>query len=165
VDASAPRRVAFANVGDADFPQHALIGLLDKHRCKTLEVKMPPKNCPSQNPRGGKREGAGRPPGPNGRGAAFKHLRELARSHTEEAVLTIVNLMRESTDERLRLACANTILDRAFGKTREGQVVEQQDVVTRRYETLAEIKAELIANGLPIDHLSPPKLIEIDKAC
>jgi hypothetical protein len=166
VDASAPRRVAFAALGDADFPQHALIGLLDKHRCKTLEVKMPPKNCPPkrQNPRGGKREGAGRPPGPNGRGAAFKHLRELARSHTEEAVLTVVDLMRTSKDEWLRLACANTILDRGFGKTREGQVVEQQDIVTRRYETLDEIKAELIANGLPIDHLSPPKLIEIDKA-
>jgi len=86
----------------------------------------------------------------------------LARSHAEEALLTVVDLLRTSKDERLRLACANTILDRAFGKPREGEVVEQQDIATMRYPTLAEIKAELIANGLPIDHLSPPKLIEIE---
>jgi hypothetical protein len=29
-----------------------------------------------------------------------------------------------------------------------------------RYQTIDEIKAELIANGLPIDHLEAPKLIE-----
>ena len=112
-------------------------------------IDRPPKG---QNPRGGKREGAGRPPGPNGRGAAFKHLRELARSYTEEAVLTI-DTMRKSKDGWLRLACANAILDRGFGKPREGQVVEQEDILTKEYETLADIEAELIAEGLPIDRL------------
>ena len=81
----------------------------------------PPKG---QNPRGGKREGAGRPPGPNGRGAAFKHLRELARSYTEEAVLTIVEMMRTAEDPWVGLACAKAILDRGFGKPRKGEVVE-----------------------------------------
>jgi hypothetical protein len=129
-----------------------------------MEVKMPRKNRPpkGQNPRGGKREGAGRPPGPNGRGAAFKHLRELARSYTEEAVLTIVNIMRKSRDDRLRLDCANAILDRGFGKPREGEVVEQEDIVTATYPTLADVKAALIARGLPIDHMRLPKLIEHD---
>jgi hypothetical protein len=151
VDACGPRRVAFAGVGD-------------KHRCETLEVKMPRKSRPpkGQNPRGGKREGAGRPPGPNGRGAAFKHLRELARSHTEEAVLTIVNIMHKSKDEWLRLACANAILDRGFGKPREGQVVEQEDILTMEYPTLDDLEAELIAEGIPIDRLRAPKLIEHD---
>ena len=113
-------------------------------------IDRPPKG---QNPWGGKREGAGRPPGPNGRGAAFKHLRELARSYTEEAVLTIVNIMRKSEDGWLCLACATAILDRAFGKPREGQVVEQEDNLTKKYETLADIEAELIAEGIPIDRL------------
>jgi hypothetical protein len=164
VDASGPRPVAFANLGDAGFPQHALTGVGDKHRCEALEVKMPHKNRPpkGQNPRGGKREGAGRPPGPIGRGAAFKHLRELARSHTEEAVLTIVNIMRKSKDGWLRLACANAILDRSFGKPRQGEVVEQEDILTMKYPTLADIEADLIARGLPIDHLRAPKLIEHD---
>ena len=123
-------------------------------------IDRPPKG---QSPRGGKREGAGRPPGPNGRGAAFKHLRELARSHTEEAVLTIVNIMRnKSNDGWLRLACANAILDRGFGKPREEQVVEQEDLLTTEYRTVDEIEAALIAKGIPIDRLRAPKLIEHD---
>ena len=113
-------------------------------------IDRPPKG---QNPWGGKREGAGRPPGPNGRGAAFKHVRELARSYTEEAFLTIVDIMRTSEDAWLRLDCAKEILDRAFGKPREGQVVEQEDKLTKEYETLADIEAQLIAEGLPIDRL------------
>jgi hypothetical protein len=81
---------------------------------------MPRKDRPpkGQNPRGGRREGAGRPPGPNGRGAAFRHLRELMRSRTEEGLLSIVNIMRESKDPRLRLAAAKFILDQAYGKPR-----------------------------------------------
>jgi hypothetical protein len=139
VDAYPPRRVAFAGVGD-------------KHRCETLEVKMPRTNRPpkGQNPHGGKREGAGRPRGPNGRGAAFKHLRELARSHTEQAFLKIVNIMDNSKDDRLCLACANAILDRGHGKPREGEVVEQEDLRTTPYQTLAEAEAELVAQGIPI---------------
>ena len=79
-------------------------------------INRPPKG---QNPRGGKREGAGRPPGPNGRGAAFKHLRDLAQSGTEEAVLTIADMMNDkSNPARLRLAAAKAILDRGFGKPR-----------------------------------------------
>ena len=123
-------------------------------------INRPPKG---QNPRGGKREGAGRPPGPNGRGAAFKHLRELARSYTEEAVLTIVSIMRNSKEDgRLRLACANAILDRGYGKPREGEVVEQEDLLTTEYRTVDEIEAALIAKGIPIDRLRAPKLIEHD---
>ena len=110
-------------------------------------IDRPPKG---QNPRGGKREGAGRPPGPNGRGAAFKHVRELARSHAEEAFLTIVDIMRTSEDAWLRLDCAKAILDRAFGKPREGEVVEQEDLLTTPYQTVAEAEAALIAEGIPI---------------
>ena len=126
---------------------------------------MPRTNRPpkGQNPHGGKREGAGRPPGPNGRGAAFKHLRELARSYTEEAVLTIVSIMHNSKEDGwLLLACAKTILDRGHGKPREGQVVEQEDMLTRTYPTLEDMEAAMIAEGIPIDRLRAPKLIDHD---
>ena len=94
---------------------------------------------------------------------AFKHVREMARSYTEEAVLTIVNIMRnKSNDGWLRLACANAILDRGFGKPREEQVVEQEDLLTTEYRTVDEIEAALIAKGIPIDRLRAPKLIEHD---
>jgi hypothetical protein len=48
----------------------------------------------------------------------FKHLRELARSRTEEGLLAIVNIMRTAEDARLRLAAAEIILDLGFGKPR-----------------------------------------------
>ncbi len=79
----------------------------------------PPKG---QNRRGGKREGAGRPRGRKGGGAAFKELRELARAQTEDAILRIVDMMRTSDDPRLRLSAAKVILDRAFGKPRKGRI-------------------------------------------
>jgi hypothetical protein len=130
-----------------------------------LEVKMPRKNRPpkGQNPRGGKRDGAGRPRGPNGRGAAFKHLRELARSHTEDAIQTIVNIMNnKSNDAWVRLACANAILDRGYGKPREGEVVEQEEMLTTPYQTVEEAEAALIASGFPLDRLRAPRLITHD---
>jgi hypothetical protein len=74
----------------------------------------------------------------------------LARSHTEEAFLKIVNIMRKSKDDSLCLACAKAILDRAFGKPREGEVVEQEDLLTTPYQTVAEAEAALIAEGIPI---------------
>ena len=126
---------------------------------------MPGRNRPpkGRNPRGGKREGAGRLPGANGRGAAFKHLRELARNYTEEAVLTIVEIMRnKSNDPRLRLAAANAILDRGYGKPRDGEVVEQEEILATPYQTVEEIEASLIAKGIPIDRLREPKLIKHD---
>jgi hypothetical protein len=91
-------------------------------------------------------------------------LRDLARTYTEKAFETIVTLMRETKDERLRLACANAILDRGHGKPRDHIAVEQQDVITMQNPTLEDIKADLIAHGLPIDHLlNVPKLIEHDR--
>jgi hypothetical protein len=43
---------------------------------------------------------------------------------------------------------------------REHDTLEQQEVLAVQYKTLDEIKAELIARGLPIDHLQAPKLIK-----
>jgi hypothetical protein len=122
-------------------------------RCTTLELKMPRHRPPGgQNPRGGKREGAGRPRGPT----AFKHLRDLARSRTEEGVLTIATVMRTSNNARLRLACAKAILDLGWGKPRKAEVVEQEDCLTAPDppdQTLKQAAAAPIAERGPIDHL------------
>ena len=124
---------------------------------------MPNRKSDGRRNNGGRREGAGRPPGP-AVPSKYKMLRDLARNYTEEAFETIVTLMRETEDEWLRLACANAILDRGHGKPRDHIAVEQQDVVRASYPTLEEVKADLIAHGLPIDHLlKMPKLIEHDR--
>jgi hypothetical protein len=133
--------------------------VIRKHRCAALEVKMPGKNRPpkGQNPRGGKREGAGRPRGANGRGTPLKHIRELAQSHTEEGVLTIANMMRdESNNARVRFAAAKAILDLGWGKPRKAEVVEQEDCLTASDppdQTLKQAAAAPIAERGPIDHL------------
>jgi hypothetical protein len=111
---------------------------------------------------GGRREGAGRPPGP-ATPSVYKKLRDLACTHTEEAFEMILKLMRETEDEWLAFACANAVLDRGHGKPRDHIAVELQEVITKQYPTLEEIKADLIAHGLPIDHLlKVPKLIKHD---
>jgi esterase/lipase len=103
----------------------------------------------------------GRPPGPMRYLSSFKKLRELAQAHAEEALETVVHIMKTSKDEWVQLACANIIFDRGYGKPREHVALEQQDVLAKKYQTIDEIKAELRAHGLPIDHLeSPIKLIE-----
>jgi hypothetical protein len=38
----------------------------------------------------------------------------------------------------------------------------QQEALTATYPSLDELKAELKARGLPIDHLEDPKLIELE---
>jgi hypothetical protein len=87
-------------------------------------------------------------------------MRELAQSYTEEAIEALVDIMRTAEEPRDRLLAINILLDRGYGKPKEHVQIEQQDTLTKRYQTLEEIKAELIANGLPIDHLEAPKLIE-----
>ena len=52
---------------------------------------------------------------PGGRPKLAGHVREIARQHTERAIQVLVRSL-ESTDERVRIAAANAILDRGFGK-------------------------------------------------
>ena len=43
------------------------------------------------------------------------HVRELARQHTAEAIVTLVDIMRYDTPDRARLAAAEALLSRALG--------------------------------------------------
>lgn len=67
---------------------------------------------------GGYREGAGRPLGSVNK-ATKEHkttLSELARSHSEEALETLVDVMRNGQSDSARMAAATAILDRGYGK-------------------------------------------------
>jgi hypothetical protein len=46
----------------------------------------------------------------------LREIRELARTYTEEALETLVRIMRRGRSETARLAAACAILDRAYGK-------------------------------------------------
>ena len=67
---------------------------------------------------GGAREGAGRPPGrANVATRALKAtLSEMAREHTQEALETVLQVMREGDTDAIRLAAANIVLDRGYGR-------------------------------------------------
>lgn len=71
--------------------------------------------------RGGKRPGAGRRKGAVAR-ATKEHkatLSELARAHTDVALAALVKVATKGESESARVAAANALLDRAYGKPRQ----------------------------------------------
>lgn len=68
--------------------------------------------------RGGFREGAGRPPGLTNKSspAQSKRLSELAKTYTNEALETLVEVARNGRTDAARVSAANALLDRAYGK-------------------------------------------------
>ena len=64
---------------------------------------------------GGYREGAGRPKGAKNK--ATLELKGLAQQHTEDALKTLVEIMLSAeSSAQARVAAANSVLDRGFGK-------------------------------------------------
>ena len=78
--------------------------------------------------RGGYREGAGRPSGSTNKSTLeqYQRLSELAKTYTEEALHTLVDVARNGRTDAARVSAANAILDRGYGKP---AVREEQSVV------------------------------------
>ena len=70
------------------------------------------------NTHGGYREGSGRPAGSLNKATNDQKARlsDIARSHTDDAISTLLNVMENSDSDSARIAAANSILDRGFGK-------------------------------------------------
>jgi hypothetical protein len=68
--------------------------------------------------RGGYREGAGRPSGSTNKSSPeqSQRLSELAKTYTEEALETLVDVARNGRTDAARVSAANALLDRAYGK-------------------------------------------------
>ena len=68
--------------------------------------------------RGGRRAGAGRPQGARSRATkqAKATLSDLARKHTSVALKALVDVAMKSESDSARVAAANALLDRAYGK-------------------------------------------------
>lgn len=45
-----------------------------------------------------------------------RHVRELARQYTEQAIETLAKVMRSSKSDSAKVAAVNTILERGWGK-------------------------------------------------
>lgn len=79
--------------------------------------------------RGGKRAGAGRPPGSINRAtrAQKKRLSEFAREHSDLAIDVLCDVAKNGNSESARVAAANALLDRAYGKPRLADQREYSD--------------------------------------
>src|SRR6476620_10486099 len=91
-------------------------------------------------PRGGKRPGAGRPVG-SGMGALVAStgqkvaFAELAKQYDREALEVIVAAMRDEAEPMsVRVAAANSLLDRAYGRPPQALAVAQEKLVKHIYE-------------------------------
>jgi len=89
--------------------------------------------------RGGYREGAGRPLGSSNKCTTeqSQRLSELAKTYTEEALLTLVDVARNGRTDAARVSAANALLDRAYGKPAidEGkEIVDLPPLVVQRAE-------------------------------
>ena len=68
--------------------------------------------------RGGSRPGAGRPKGAKSRATveAKATLSDLAKQYAPDALRTLSEIMRTSESDSARVAAANSLLDRGYGK-------------------------------------------------
>jgi hypothetical protein len=63
---------------------------------------------------------SGNPAGlPKARREQLEACEAAARAHTEEAIATLVELMRHSSDERVRVVAAEKLLERGYGRPRD----------------------------------------------
>lgn len=101
--------------------------------------------------RGGRREGAGRPRGARSR-ATKEHkatLSDLARKHTSVALKALVDIANKGESESARVAAANALLDRAYGKPsqshehsgKDGGPIQTMDVTNLTDEQLSALEA------------------------
>jgi hypothetical protein len=90
--------------------------------------------------RGGKREGAGRKRGskiparlPPVKAEIKQELRELAREYSGKALETLVKICESGENETARVAAANALLDRGYGKPSQ-----HVDLAVSKYDSMSE---------------------------
>ena len=78
--------------------------------------------------RGGYREGAGRPADSSNKCTTeqSQRLSELAKTYTEEALQTLIDVAKNGRTDAARVSAANALLDRAYGKP---AVIEEKEIV------------------------------------
>lgn len=87
---------------------------------------------------GGQRRGAGRPAGTPNKSTKEQgaRLSELAKLYTDIAFSTLVDVAMNGSSDTARIAAANAILDRGYGKAKADleEVVDLPAIVIQRAE-------------------------------
>ena len=87
---------------------------------------------------------------PSGRPKTDSPLRVLARAHTQEALDTLVSLMRSAEAEAVRERAAEALLDRGWGKPQQSVDVSGQLTIHDAPKTEAEANAILREAGAEV---------------
>jgi hypothetical protein len=58
----------------------------------------------------------GRSGNPSGRKKVSEDVKQFAKAHSIEAIKCVLDVMRQTDDDRVKLAAAQTILDRGYGR-------------------------------------------------
>lgn len=119
--------------------------------------------------RGGKRPGAGRPNGAQNKSnqAQTATLSEMAREYAPEALAMLAEVMRYGVSDTARVAAANAILDRGFGRPKPIEIEPEKDSLALVIEQIQArgSKAPIAKRGVvrksdaPV-RVSPPDLRE-----
>ena len=102
---------------------------------------------------GGRREGAGRPKGALNK--ATQGIREAAQQYTEQALATLAEVMVSGNSEAARVAAANSLLDRGWGKPRQQpEAATEADFLAEHCDRIQQEVIELFVgpstDGAPI---------------
>ncbi len=77
--------------------------------------------------------------------SATRDIKALAAEHSPAALATLVQIATAGESEAARVAAANSLLDRAYGKPR--QEIEHSGSITRRVVDMTEEELLAIASG------------------
>lgn len=84
-------------------------------------------------------------PNPGGRARGLASIRELARTYTLEAIKVLADIAQEKNEKSsVRIAAANAILDRAWGRPEQGAKVRHveptaiTDMTTKQLQALIQ---------------------------
>ena len=94
---------------------------------------------------GGMGEGSGRPAGASNKAASGlkSNLSELARECTQDALVTLVEVMQSSQSDSARIAAATAILDRGYGRPTKTTSLEVN-------APFVPMKIQLVAYNAPV---------------
>ena len=108
------------------------------HRASRKECRIKLRAMADVIKHGGRREGAGRPAGAPNKATREQGARlfELAKSYTDIAFSTLVDVAMNDSSDSARIAAANSILDRGYGKPKADidEVVDLPAIVIQRAE-------------------------------
>jgi hypothetical protein len=84
---------------------------------------------------------------PSGRPALLREVRDLARVHTAEAIETLAAIMRDSEKDLARVAAANALLDRGWGKPGNAGPDDAEKEISGAAETLTAEQVQALARA------------------